>query len=428
MEQKNRYILFGLIAFALILGIVAFDPGMWSNVAFAQGPKPTPPKSKAPIALVGTAFTYQGQIKSSGVPVNGNCYLQFNLYSDAGGTSLVAGPVNGNPNPVSVTNGLFTVQIDFGSGVFQGQARWLKTSVKCGSDSGFTPLSLQPLTATPYSLSTAWGQSMWGTGVGLEASSSDRIGLAGVATSSPFVLPFTLGMMGVYGRGDDVGVWGEPYTNNGVGVEGSHSSSSNYGQIGTSNYGVYGSSPSGVGVEGIHTNSGNYGELGAWYAGVHGESSGYDGVSGHATTSDKSGVYGVNDGGGYGVYGACSGSGCYGVYSYGNMRVQGNLQVDGQANGFFPRPAYDSGFVYVTNCSTLNHNLGGNAQNYVVDVVTGNSNGTIMNNMLIGGYYDDVSNVQGWVGYWYKNLTSTSVDICTGILPSYTRLRIWVYK
>lgn len=393
----------------------------------AQGPKP-----RASSAPAGTAFTYQGQLKQNGTPVNGSCYLQFKLYSDAGGTSLVAGPVNGSPNPVIVTNGQFTVRIDLGSGPFQGDARWLQTLVKCGSDTGYTPLSLEPVTPTPYalySIKTAWGQSMWGSGVGLTASSSNRIGLAGVATQSQVITPFTLGMSGVYGRGDDVGVWGEAYTPNGLGVSGLNPSANNYGQLGTSQYGVYGASPSGVGVYGGHTDSGNYGELGTWHSGVHGEStSAADGVSGHATDPQKSGVYGVNNGGGYGVYGACAGAGCYGVYSYGNARVTGNLQVDGQATGFFPRPAYDSGFVYVTNCTTLNHNLGGDALNYVVDLATGTGSGTNVNNYLIGGYYDDVSNVQGWTGFWYQQLSSTSVQVCTGIVPSHIRLRIWVYK
>jgi hypothetical protein len=448
MQLKCRFVLFGLIALALVLGIIAFDPGIWTRTAFAQGPKPTPPKSsKAPAASVGTAFTYQGQLKNGGAPVNGNCYLQFNLYSDSGGSTLVAGPVNGSPNPVSVTNGLFTVQIDFGSGAFQGDARWLRTSVKCGSDSAFTPLSLQPLSPSPYSLfsmKTAWGQTMTGSNVGMTAISSDWIGLAGVATSSPFLTPFTLGMSGVYGRGDDVGVWGESLTSNGKGVEGLNPASNNYGQLGLQGYGVYGASPGGTGVGGINSNSGNFGWLGDSSAGAraYGMGSGSDGIialslnGGNGVTAwsvapNKSAVYGWNTNSGIGVEGDCSGSGCLAVYSHGDARVTGNLQVDGQATGFFPRPAYDSGIVWLSgSCSALSHNLGGNVQNYVVDIVNSNSTGTIMSNQDIGGWYNGDLNVNpGNYGFWYGNLNSTSVTVCRGDQDyGYVRLRIWVYK
>src|SRR6187551_3701867 len=34
-------------------------------------------------AQVGTAFTYQAEIKIAGVPLNGNCDLRFRLFDDA---------------------------------------------------------------------------------------------------------------------------------------------------------------------------------------------------------------------------------------------------------------------------------------------------------------------------------------------------------
>lgn len=134
-------ILFVLLAVTLTVTIVD-----------AQGPKPTPPKPKAPTANAGTAFTYQGQLKKNGVLVNGSCYLQFDLYADAGALNHVVGPVFAFPYPVNVTNGLFTAQADFGSNAITGDARWLLTYVKCGSDSGFTGLSLQQLMPAPMAL------------------------------------------------------------------------------------------------------------------------------------------------------------------------------------------------------------------------------------------------------------------------------------
>ncbi len=414
--MERRFTLTVVLAVPVVLALT-----LAANVAMAQGPKGSP---KAVTAALGTAFTYQGQLKLNGTPVNGNCYLQFRLYADASGTNLVAGPLNGSPNPVNVSNGNFTVQIDFGSGVFQGDARWLQTLVKCGSDSTYTPLSLQLLTPAPYTMYSAktgphshWGDSWSGAGSGLSLRSTDGNGLVGTGAAGMLINPIPLGVTaGVYGESPQAGVWGQTYNASGLGVAGANSSSGNYGQLGTSNYGVYGASPSGIGVEGINTNKNNWGDLGTSSSGVHGY--------GLGTGSD--GVIGGGYNGGNGVTGFAVNGG-YGVFSLGDMRATGNLQVDGQAIGFFPRPAYDSGWVVLGfNCLTLNHNLGGDAQNYLVDITTKAQSG--INNISIGGYYDTSGNIQGQVGYWYRSLTSTSVDICAGLATETIRLRIWVYK
>ncbi len=114
----------------------------------AQGPKP----QRASTAL-GTSFTYQGQLKKNGAPLNGSCSLSFKLYADIGGTSLVAGPVTGSPNPVTVSGGVFAVQVDFGPNAFTGDARWLQTSVQCPGDASATVFALQALTPAPMALS-----------------------------------------------------------------------------------------------------------------------------------------------------------------------------------------------------------------------------------------------------------------------------------
>ena len=54
---------------------------------------------------------------------------------------------------VGVSNGLFTVSLDFGAGVFTGPDRWLEIGV-CANGAGvFALLSpRQKLTATPYAV------------------------------------------------------------------------------------------------------------------------------------------------------------------------------------------------------------------------------------------------------------------------------------
>ena len=105
----------------------------------------------APQAALGTAFTYQGRLADGGAAANGQYDLLFRLYAGlTGGTAL--GEVMLNDVPVS--EGLFTVSLSFGSGAFNGEARFLEVGVRPGPSSGaFTTLSpRQALTPAPYAL------------------------------------------------------------------------------------------------------------------------------------------------------------------------------------------------------------------------------------------------------------------------------------
>jgi len=102
-------------------------------------------------APVGTAFTYQGRLTDGGAPASGIYDLRFTIYDAAGGGNSVGGPITNSP--VGVTNGLFTTRLDFGAGVFTGDARWLEIGVRTNGDGDFTTLSpRQPLTASPFAL------------------------------------------------------------------------------------------------------------------------------------------------------------------------------------------------------------------------------------------------------------------------------------
>jgi hypothetical protein len=101
-------------------------------------------------APLGPAFTYQGRLNDGPNPANAIYDLRFTIYDAPLGGSTVAGPITNSP--VAMTNGLFTVTLDFGVGVFGGEARWLEIGVRTnGSPADFVPLTLrQALTATPY--------------------------------------------------------------------------------------------------------------------------------------------------------------------------------------------------------------------------------------------------------------------------------------
>ena len=107
--------------------------------------------SVSPGAL-GAPFTYQGRLLDGGQPANGAYDLQFALSGVPVGESYIGSPVTAAP--VAVSNGLFTVALDFGDGVFDGSARWLEVGVRTnGSAAPYTVLTpRQPLTAAPYAL------------------------------------------------------------------------------------------------------------------------------------------------------------------------------------------------------------------------------------------------------------------------------------
>jgi hypothetical protein len=102
----------------------------------------------------GTAFTYQGRLNAGGTPVSGDYDLTFAVYDADTAGNLVAGPITNSP--VAVSNGLFTVMLDFGAGVFTGGPRWLEIAVAETGNGSFETLSpLQPLSPSPYAIFAA---------------------------------------------------------------------------------------------------------------------------------------------------------------------------------------------------------------------------------------------------------------------------------
>ena len=72
----------------------------------------------------GTAFTYQGRLNDNGAAATGVYDLEFRVFD-----ALAAGGQQGSlvtVNDLGVTNGLFTVTLNPGAGVFTGAARWLQ--------------------------------------------------------------------------------------------------------------------------------------------------------------------------------------------------------------------------------------------------------------------------------------------------------------
>lgn len=117
----------------------------------------------AAAAPLSSRFTYQGVLEQSGAPASGSFDLSFQPFGLlTGGTALAPEVVVEN---VVVTDGAFSVPLDFGEGFFVGDEVFLSIGVRSGASTGaFTTLApRQPVTATPYAL-TAMSLAETGTG------------------------------------------------------------------------------------------------------------------------------------------------------------------------------------------------------------------------------------------------------------------------
>ena len=112
----------------LLAAVVALCTLLTRELAFAQG----------------SAFTYQGRLNDGSSPANGSYDLRF-ILRDAGVGGNQQGPILTNSATV-VSNGLFTVTLDFGN-QFPGLGRFLETAAR--TNGGGTFLTLSPEVELP---------------------------------------------------------------------------------------------------------------------------------------------------------------------------------------------------------------------------------------------------------------------------------------
>lgn len=319
-----------------------------------------------------TAFTYQGKLTDSNLPANGSYDFQFKLFDAlTGGTQI--GSTLSPPN-VPVSNGVFTVTLDFGSAAFPGANRFLDISVRLAGGGAFIVLTpRQPITSTPYaiqSLNAANASNAQllsgfnfshfvqfdvnnnvGIGTGLPAGKMEVQDLSGaIAFLGTAASRGVIGRLGAISCAGTYGVGGCAGTSGGAGVLGD--SDSGIGLQGRSNTGraVQGFSTSGIGVIGDSTTRGVVGTLsmgscaGTYAVGGCGGTTG-DGVLARSGTAAGGASFAALH-----AFNTASGDLFIGeVGSATSFRV---ARIDGTGRGFFDGGTQGSGADYADSMPT----------------------------------------------------------------------------
>ncbi len=173
-----------LIGFVLLLVAGGIATPFAISLA-ADGPTGDRVSEQRLAGPLGTAFTYQGRLDTGIGSANGQYEFEFRLFDALSrGTQVVTNPVFVGATR-SVTNGLFSAELDFGNGVgvFDGNARWLEVKAKIAGGALFDTLApRQELKPVPYALHVPWS-GVSGKPVGF-ADGSDNDVLGGLSCAN----------------------------------------------------------------------------------------------------------------------------------------------------------------------------------------------------------------------------------------------------
>jgi hypothetical protein len=296
------------------------------------------------LKVIQPAFTYQGQLKDASGPVNGVYHLQLTVYSAQTAGEQVASV---EIMDLILTNGLFSIKLDFGRAIFEAKENWLEIGVRPGgSVESYTVLSpRQKLTPTPYAIFAQHEQwSLIGVPVGFAGDAGKDTGVVGLNETkwSPAddqarlaklaekaITPVKTDDRGATTAETSLAIPCFPQVR--CSNPDTAFSAVNIG----SGHGVYASSmgsglASGIVGDNLNSSAGGYG--------VSGYSFGVAGVFGFGKAATSNGVYGnVNNREGSGVLGRNDGDnplGSWGVFGFSPKGFAGVFGAGGQ-NGVF---------------------------------------------------------------------------------------------
>ena len=129
-----------------------------------------------------TSFTYQGSLQNTGVPANGTYDFEFAIFN-----AVAAGSQLGSTqtvNGVVITNGAFTVTLNFGD-QFPGANRFLEIRVRASGGGVFTTLApRQQILSSPYSVKSLSADTAANASTAVSATTaSNALQLGGVAAN-----------------------------------------------------------------------------------------------------------------------------------------------------------------------------------------------------------------------------------------------------
>src|SRR5215204_5677654 len=100
-----------------------------------------------------TVFNYQGKLSDSGAAANGTFQMQFKLFDSLAGGGQIGATLA--DVPVTATNGVFSVKLDFGANALSGANRWLEIDVRRNAGESYTTLSpREQIASSPYAVRT----------------------------------------------------------------------------------------------------------------------------------------------------------------------------------------------------------------------------------------------------------------------------------
>jgi len=424
------------------------------------------------LAGIPRLINYQGMLTdNSGNPLSGSYNLTFKIYGQAsGGSALWTGTHNG----VSVQNGLFNVILGstspIPSSIFDDTLRYLGITV--GVDPELSPRIRLISVGYAYRAQVADSAAVAGSGGAgggwVDAGATVRLQTAtdkvGIGTTSPNA------KLEINGNNSEEGLrvaWGSTYPT--LYGEFKHSGSgglkinANAGggwadmslqTDGTTrlfiesggNIGI-GTTTPGVKLQVIGGTDAAAGTQNSGYQIIGSSTASHIAIDDNEIMQKASGttagkLYIQNDGG----VTAFGGNVGIGTGSPGaKLEVSGDLKVTGAYTGAFPRPAYNSGWITINPNTHLViiHNVGGNVDDYVVDLQFKDVDGVWGINNVGMGSDKWVANVSGDFphGFWsfvyhnsgacWTNLTSTSIKVVRQAYDAEAdqiRVRIWVVK